>query len=66
MNKTDIILIAIGIILLFKLIKEIFYIKLYSFIIRLKAEGKLIPENDPKGIADKAEEDLKKNTSRWL
>lgn len=66
MTKTDIILIAIGVILLFKLIKEIAYIRLYAFIIRLKADGKLKPVSDPYQVAEKAEADLKKNSSKFI
>jgi hypothetical protein len=66
MDKTEIILLGVGILLLFKLVKELAYIKMYAFIIRLKAEGKLIPENDPNGVADKAEADLKKNASKYF
>lgn len=66
MTKTDILLIAIGVILLFKLIKEIAYIRLYAFIIRLKADGKLKPESDPYQVVEKAEADLKKNASRYI
>ena len=66
MTKTEIILLGVGILMLFKLIKELMYIRLYSFIISLQAEGKLIPENDPNGLAKKAEEDLKKNSSKYI
>lgn len=66
MTKTEFILAAIGLIIIFKLIKEIAYIRLYAFIIGLKAEGKLIPGNDPAGIAERAAADLEKNSSRWI
>lgn len=66
MAKTDILLMALGLIIVFKLVKEIAYIRLYAFIIGLKAQGKLVPENDPAGIADKTAAELKKNSSRWI
>jgi len=66
MTRTDIILTALGLIIVFKLVKEIAYIRLYAFIIGLKAQGKLIPGNDPNGIAEKTEAELKKNASRWI
>ncbi len=66
MTKLDLILIGVATLLLFKLIKEMMYIRLYAFIIKLQAEGKLTGESDPHGVAKKAEEDLKKNQSRYF
>ena len=66
MTKTDILLLGVFVFLLFKLIKEIAYIKLYAFIIHLKAEGKLTPEKDLYKVAEKAEADLKKNASKYF
>lgn len=66
MTKTEIILLIIAVLLLFKLIKELAYIKLYAFMLRLKAEGKLVPENDPNGIVDNMESELKKNSNKYF
>lgn len=66
MDKIEIVLLGVGILLFFKLIKELAYIKMYAFIIRLKAEGKLVTENDPNGVAGKVEADLKKNASKYF
>lgn len=66
MTKTEIILVIIAVLLLFKLIKELAYIKLYAFMLRLKAEGKLVPENDPKGIVERTEIELKKNSTNYF
>lgn len=66
MTKLDVILIAAAILLLFKVIKEMMYIRLYAFILKLQADGKLTPESDPYGVAKKAEQDLKKNTSKYF
>ena len=66
LTKSDFILIVIGIYLFFRLFKELAWIKLYSFIIKLKAEGKLIPENDPANISTKTYEKLLKQQSRFL
>jgi hypothetical protein len=66
MTKPEIILLIIAVLLLFKLIKELAYIKLYAFMLRLKAEGKLVPENDPNGIVERTELDLKKNSNKYF
>jgi hypothetical protein len=66
MTKTEIILLIIAVLLLFKLIKELAYIRLYAFMLRLKAEGKLIPENDPNGLVEKTEKELKKNSNKYF
>ncbi|MDX2172573.1 MAG: hypothetical protein SFY56_05590 [Bacteroidota bacterium] len=66
MTKTEIILLIIAAFLLFKLIKELAYIRLYAFMLRLKAEGKLVPENDPNGIVDNMEKELKKNSNKYF
>lgn len=66
MGKIEILLIGAFILLLFKLIKELAYISLYSFILKLQSEGKLIPENDPYGVVKKTEENLKKNASKYF
>lgn len=52
--------------LLFRLVKEIAYIKMYAFIIKLQAEGKLKPENDPNNEAIIAKKQLEKNATKWL
>ncbi|MDI9339531.1 MAG: hypothetical protein QM534_03085 [Sediminibacterium sp.] len=66
MGKIEILLIGAFILLLFKLIKELAYISLYSFILKLQSEGKLVPENDPYGVVKKTEENLKKNASKYF
>lgn len=66
MGKIEILLIGAAILLLFKLIKELAYISLYSFMLKLQSEGKLVPENDPYGVVKKTEENLKKNASKYF
>ncbi|MCA6436512.1 MAG: hypothetical protein IM600_04950 [Bacteroidetes bacterium] len=52
--------------LLFRLVKEIAYIKMYVFILKLQAEGKLTPEKDPNNEAIIAKNQLEKNATKWL
>lgn len=66
MGKIEILLIGAAVLLLFKLIKELAYISLYSFMLKLQSEGKLVPENDPYGVVKKTEENLKKNASKYF
>jgi len=66
MEKTEIFLTVLAILLLFKLVKELMYIRLYSFIIKLQSEGKLIPENDPNGVAESIKKRLEKNRSKFF
>jgi len=61
-DKTDIALFILAGYLLFRAIKELAWIRLYSFIIKLKADGKLIPENDPNNVQKKMYEKLLKET----
>jgi hypothetical protein len=66
MTKLDLILLAAAILLLFKLIKEMMYIRLYAFIIKLQGDGKLLEGADPKGLSKKAAEELHKNRSKYF
>lgn len=66
MSKLEYILIGVGIIMVFKLIKEMMYIRLYAFILKLQSEGKLEPESDPKGIAKKIKDELYTNRSKYF
>jgi hypothetical protein len=60
MTKTEIVLICVAVYLFFRLLKEFAYIKLYVFILKLQSEGKLLPDSDPHGVAEKTKNDLKK------
>jgi hypothetical protein len=66
LSKTEIALGILFAFFLFKIIKEISYILLYAFIIKLKSEGKLIPENDPLKLAEKVEKQLKENSTKFI
>ncbi len=66
MSSTTILIGILAVIVLFKLIKEMMYIRLYAFIIRLQSEGKLMKDSDPHGIADKVKNDLKNNSSKYI
>lgn len=43
MTKTELMFVALAAVIIFKLVKEIAYIRLYAFIIGLKAQGKFNP-----------------------
>mgnify|MGYP000901238982 CR=1 FL=1 len=66
MTKLDIILIAIAVYMVFKLIKEMMYIRLYAFMLRLQADGKLLPDSDPNGVVKQTEIQLKKSQSKYF
>jgi len=66
MTKLDIILLAIAIYMVFKLIKEMMYIRLYAFMLRLQANGKLRPDDDPNGVVKQTKIQLKKNQSKYF
>lgn len=62
LSKTEIILSVIVLYLFFRVVKELAWIRLYTFILKLKADGKLLPENDPKNIEEKSYNELLKQT----
>lgn len=66
MTKLEIILLIIAALLLFKFIKELAYVRLYAFMLKLKSEGKLVPENDPNGVVDNMENELNKNSNKYF
>ncbi len=66
MTIIEIKLLVVIVILTIKIFKQLEYIRLYTLILMFYEEGKLIPENDPKGLADKAAKELKKNALRYF
>ena len=62
LSKTEIVLLVIAVYLFFRVVKELAWIRLYAFILKLKADGKLIPENDPNNIEGKSYNELLKQT----
>ena len=65
-TSLELIMGAVALYLIFRLVREVAYIRLYSLVLKLKADGKLRPENDPRGIADRAEADLAKRAVKWF
>lgn len=61
MTKLDIILLAIAINMVFKLIKEMMYLRLCAFMLKLQADGKLQPDSDHNDVVKQTEIQLKKN-----
>jgi hypothetical protein len=64
-NLENILLIVLAIMAI-KIIKELEYIRLYTLMFKFNKEEKLIPENDPKGLADEIAHDLKKSKFKYL
>ena len=66
LGKTGIILLLLFAYLFYRLVKELAWIWVYTLIIKLKAEGKLIPENDPNNIESKIYNEVIKQTKSIL
>lgn len=49
--------------LLFRIVRELMYIKLYAFIIRLQSEGKLGAASDPAGISKSVKQLMERNST---
>ena len=62
LTKTEVVLLVLAAYLFFRMVKELAWIRLYAFVVKLKAEGKLRPENDPNNMQGKTYSELLKQT----
>jgi hypothetical protein len=61
-TKTEVVLFVLVAYLFFRMVKELAWIRLYAFVVKLKADGKLIQENDPNNMEGKTYNELLKQT----
>jgi hypothetical protein len=67
LTKTDYVLIILALYLFVRIFKELAWIKLYSFVLKLKVEGKLNEENESSTkIVEKVHAKLLKNRTKLI
>jgi hypothetical protein len=67
LTKTDYVLIILALYLFVRIFKELAWIKLYSFVLKLKVEGKLNEENESlTKIVEKVHAKLLKNRTKLI